>query len=324
MSSPSIFLILRWLVYVTFRQALASRVFWGMSAVTVICVLLCLSVRVSAPRPLPIAQGEGGYMLPPAEIARIKDPAGVDPAYSELSILFGAIRLSYSRLAEDVVRFFQLLLAGLVADTAGVLLALLWTAGFLPAFLEPRSATVLLAKPVPRWALLVGKCLGVIGFVALQALVFVLGTWVALGVSTGIWPPGYLMCLPIMLFHFAIFFSFSAALAVFTRNSVVSMAGSLAFWVLCWVVNNGRHSAVAAGAPPLSLELTYWALPKPADLNYLLFSTLGADKYFSQLLNYRVLEERGALSLELSLVTSLAFALALMLLAVFRFRRIDY
>ena len=41
-------------------------------------------------------------------------------------------------------------LAGVVADTAGVLLALLWTAGFLPTFLEPAAVTVLLAKPAPR------------------------------------------------------------------------------------------------------------------------------------------------------------------------------
>ena len=58
------------------------------------------------------------------------------------------------------------MLAGVFADTAGVLLALLWTAGFLPSYLDPSSITVTLAKPVPRWSLLVGMYLGVTAFVA--------------------------------------------------------------------------------------------------------------------------------------------------------------
>src|SRR5580704_8787430 len=47
-------------------------------------------------------------------------------------------------------------------DVAGLLLALLWTAGFLPTFLEPAHASILLAKPTPRWQLLVGKFVGVL------------------------------------------------------------------------------------------------------------------------------------------------------------------
>ena len=41
--------------------------------------------------------------------------------------------------AGDAVHFVQTWLAGWIADTAGILLALLWTAGFLPTFLEPRG-----------------------------------------------------------------------------------------------------------------------------------------------------------------------------------------
>ncbi len=329
MTSPSVFLILRWQVYVTFREALASRLFWGMSAVTALCVVLCLSVRVRGAPPLPTEPGEAQFRLPAAEIARQagRDAAGIDRAESELSLLFGAFRVPYQHYPEDAVRFLQLLLAGLVADTAGVLLALLWTAGFLPAFLEASSATVLLAKPVPRWALLVGKYLGVIGFVAIQALVFVLGTWLALGASTGFWPPAYLLCLPIMLLHFAIFFSFSACLGVFARSTVLSMGGSLTFWVACWAINHARNSAHAVVGGPTAgglLELAYWLLPKPADLNWLLFSALGGEKHFGQLLDYAALEKRGLVHLELSLATSVAFAVAVLCLAVFRFRRIDY
>ena len=59
-----------------------------------------------------------------------------------------------------------------MADAVGLLLALLWTASFLPTFLEPAAVAVLLAKPVPRWQLLVGKFAGVLAFVAFQAARF--------------------------------------------------------------------------------------------------------------------------------------------------------
>ena len=40
--------------------------------------------------------------------------------------------------------------------------ALVWTAGFLPDFLQPSAASVLFAKPVPRWTVLLGKYAGVV------------------------------------------------------------------------------------------------------------------------------------------------------------------
>src|SRR5262249_27381781 len=118
---------------------------------------------------------------------------GVDVISGDLTLAFGAIRLQLGRDREDAVRFLQLLLAGAVAATAGILLILAWAAGFFPTFLDPSAAAVLLAKPVPRWSLLVGKYLGVLAFVGFQAAVFVTGTWLALGVKTGVWDAAYLL-----------------------------------------------------------------------------------------------------------------------------------
>jgi ABC-type transport system involved in multi-copper enzyme maturation permease subunit len=335
MNSPTAILIVRWLVYVTFRQALASRLFWVTAGVSGLCILLCLSVRVTGAPPLPTEPWEARYRLPREEVARLGPGKadGVDPASSELKVLFGAVRVQYRHYGEDAIQFIQLLLAGFVADTAGILLALIWTAGFLPGFLEPASATVLLAKPVPRWSLLVGKYLGVLGFVTLQAVFFVGGTWLALGASTGVWTPLYLLSVPILLVHFAVFFSVSAGLAVCTRSTVVSMVGALAFWLLCWGTNTGWHVCQLAGtsgagtapawAHPL-LGAGYWLLPKPADLNGLLFDALHADKFFGQFLNFHTLQSRGLLHLELSILTSLLFAAGVLALSVYRFAKTDY
>jgi hypothetical protein len=147
--------------------------------------------------------------------------------------------------------------------------------------------------------------------------------------STGFWTPAYLLCIPLFLLHFAVFYAASALLAVLARSTAVCMAGSLGFWAGCWWVNNARNTAWAVtdgawGAGRWLLELAYWALPKPADLNWLLFHTLQGEKYFVQILDYRSLESRGAVQMELSVFTSLAFAVGLLLLAALRFRRADY
>ena len=84
---------------------------------------------------------------------------------------------------------------------------------------------MLLAKPVPRWLLLAGKFVGVLAFVALQGSLFVGGTWLALGVRTGVWDAAYFLCVPLLLLHFAVFFSFSAMLAVATRSTVACVLG---------------------------------------------------------------------------------------------------
>jgi len=223
-------------------------------------------------------------------------------------------------------------LAGGVADTLGLLLALIWTAAFLPGLLEPAAISVLLAKPVPRWSLLTGKYLGVLVFVLLQVGVFVVGTWLMLAVRTGVWEPRYLLCVPLLVMHFAIFFSFSCLLAVWTRSTIVCVVGSLAFWVLCWGINYGRHVAViavtehaeAAVGASWALGMGYWILPKPFDLSYLLSQTLGASDYFPIASELQAVERLNSLSLGASVVSSLLFAVVMLILAGYEFLQAEY
>jgi ABC-type transport system involved in multi-copper enzyme maturation permease subunit len=232
------------------------------------------------------------------------------------------------RDARSAVHFLELILAGGVADTLGLLLALVWTAGFLPSFLDPRSVSVLLAKPTPRWCLLIGKYVGVLTFVGVQATIFVGGTWLAIGSKTGIWDGSYLLSVPLLLLHFSIFFGFSLLLAVCTRSTVSCVFGSIAFWAICWGMNYGRHvasSAALASDAQLSqpllwlVEAGYWILPKPADLGMLLYDALGAGDHFRPLFT-----DPGLFSFELSIATSLAFTAYLLVAASRQFAATDY
>jgi len=264
MNASSATLAIRWLIRDTFRQSAASRIAWVMTVVIGMVILLCLSAGISGqPTPNKLDPRYTREWLPQKAAEKVKGympGTGIDIISGDMTLLFGAIRLPMHRTRVESVRQMQLILAGWVADTAGVLLALVCTAGFLPSFLEPSSATVLLAKPVPRWSLLAGKFLGVLLFVLVQATIFVLGTWAALGLKTNVWDMNYLFSIPLLMLHFSVFFSFSTLLAVWTRSTIACIFGTLLFWVMCWGMNFGHHHFLAR-----QLDDTRYRV-KPAEL----------------------------------------------------------
>jgi hypothetical protein len=172
-------------------------------------------------------------------------------------------------------------------------------------------------------------------FVAFQSAIFVGGTWLALGLRTGYWETGYLLTVPLLLVHFAVFFIFSTLLAVYFRSTITCVIGSLLFWLLCWGMNFGRHAVIALPtlspkSPPMSplvrhmTEVGYWLLPKPADLAMLLSQLLDSGKYFSNLAVFDEVKRMGAFSPEMSLFSSIAFAMLLLAAGAWRLTNTDY
>jgi ABC-type transport system involved in multi-copper enzyme maturation permease subunit len=322
---------------------MASGICWLLLGLSTMCILVCLSVSVSGPQSL--AGAHGGYPLVGAGRGENPDflprfdkdahdahklkQSGVAVAEGTFSLAFGAVRVAVARDVRTTVHFFQLILAAGVADTLGLLLTLVWTAGFLPGFLAPQAIAVLLAKPVPRWGLLAGKYVGVLAFVLAQAIFFVGGTWLALALRTGIWDAVYLLSIPLLLLQFAVFFGFSLLLAVCFRSTVACVFGSISFWGICWAMNFGRHAVMAAadvaGCGKFSTlvvrlaDIGYWILPKPVDLGCLAFDALGAQTHFRP-----ILENSAGLSLGLSVLTSLLFTVYILIAAERQFAKMDY
>jgi ABC-type transport system involved in multi-copper enzyme maturation permease subunit len=315
MTGPQFLYATRWLIRDTFRQAMATRIFWIMLAVSGLCILFCLGIGVEGGLAPKLPHDTSLYTTGP----KPKEFTGANPNPVKLSLMFGAVRVEGGgRGQEEAVHFLEVLLATWVAGSAGLLLTLIWTSGFLPEFLQPANASVLFAKPVPRSVLLLGKYLGVVAFVAFQVIVFFVGTWLAIGLRTGIWQYAYLAGIPLLMLQFAILYSFSVLLAVTTRSTVACIFGTILFFMVCWGMNLGRHYAVAlapeASLSPLTGFLTeagYWMLPKPTDLAVLLEQTLGVGQHFdslSRLEAIRIVGEKNAFHPELSLLASLAFA----------------
>jgi ABC-type transport system involved in multi-copper enzyme maturation permease subunit len=334
----------------TFRQANASGICWMMLAVTAICVGLCLSVGVSGDVALH-SEDEPALFLPPPEpdtalsrtaasqkigISLETDPVvagrdGIKTISGRITLAFGAVSFPVSRDRSEAVQFLELLLGGGVAGTLGLLLALVWTAGFVPMFLEPSAASVLLAKPLARWQLLLGKYFGVLTFVGFQVVLFVVLTWLALGVRTHVWNMTYWWCIPLLLLQFAIFYSFSVLLAVTTRSTVACVFGSVLIWLLAWGINHGcvmtrgalESQYLPAGTRTLA-EVAYWVFPKPIDAGLILFNALNAGHHFEKPVVFKLLESGRGFSPQLSILSSLALTFVLLALSTYEFNAKDY
>jgi hypothetical protein len=325
-----------WLMRDTLAQARASGILWLLLAISAICILVCLTLSVEGLPSLASADEQPDF-LPRSDVdaqdAERVQSSGVTVVQGELSLAFGAIALPIARDTRSAVHTIELALAGGIAGTLGLLLTLIWTAGFLPAFLEPHGVSVLLAKPPSRATLLLGKYLGVLLVVLLNALLLIGGTWLAIGLRTSVWDPAYLWAVPILAVQFAVFFGVSLLLAVCTRSPALCAFGAIAFWALTWGLNFGRHQLLSASdtlpggafssAVSGLVNVGYWIFPKPADFGLWLFDSLGAEGYFGSVLDARLLEAHG-FSLLASIVTSLAFTAYVLFASTRKFVATDY
>ncbi len=328
-SLPIAIRTVRWMVRDTFRQSLSSKLFWVMLGITAFFTVFCLSMTVDTPGERPRHPDEiRDYTRPGMDPKAVAE--GIPVAGGKMTIGFGLFEFEVPKFRADAVKFFQLRLAGILADTAGVLLALLWTGGFLPTFLDPHAVTVLLAKPAARWSLLIGKYLGVVLFVALHAVLFVGGTWIGMGISTGVWDATYWYAVPLLVINFAVFYSFSAFLAVWTRSTIVAVFGTLLFWVMCWGMNLAHHHMVGfevqgvTQSSSLLIEAGYWTLPKPLDMSGIFFDAMGAGTHIDPIRELEAVKEKGKFFPELSVLTSLLFSAGILGIAVYEFRKTDY
>jgi hypothetical protein len=311
------------LVVDTFRQAASSRLMLLAVCLATLGVIACLSVRVEGPR----------HLRPDGEI-ELFDGKGnplttANAALGRMTIGFGVATVGNFRDADSQVRFLQALLARWAAGVAGTLLLLASTAGFLPEFLRPGASSILLTKPVPRWTLLAGKVIGVVAFVAVLTGGFIVGTWLALGVRTGIWVPGYLLTWPLVVAQFAGLYAASVVAATCTRNAAASLFAALACWIVCLGVNGARDAIrVPEGAPAhptitrIVIETAYWALPKPIDFSRTLERAVSASDHFAGAAPSG--ETTPAFALAAAIGSSLAFAAVMLLVAARQLSTTDY
>jgi hypothetical protein len=145
----------------------------------------------------------------------------------------GPLPLTRAQLT-PVIKYGLALIVDYGVGVFAVFAAILVTASIIPQTFEPGAIDLLLSKPVSRTLLFLTKFLGGCTFVTLNAAYFITGLWLIAGARFGIWSHGLFLCLPVILFLFAVYYSVSALTGVLWRNAIVSVALSIAFWMVCF------------------------------------------------------------------------------------------
>jgi ABC-type transport system involved in multi-copper enzyme maturation permease subunit len=249
----------------------------------------------------------------------------------EPSLLFGAVPLPFLRstLGYRVYWIEDKLVNGLGA-WAAILVGVVITAFFIPNMLRKGSVDLLLVKPIHRSTLLLVKYVGGLTFLFVNAAVAVLGIWLALGLRSGIWAPGFLLTIFVLTFFFAILYAVSTLVGVLTRSPVVAILVTCVVWFLLWAAGLGYSLLyslrdVETTRPPipseedfrLPIRLPEWVYPVADAVHLVLPRTKDLDLLTTRLLSRDLLTEGEIRALKLDQATPLSWGESLTVSGVF-------
>lgn len=140
---------------------------------------------------------------------------------------------------KQVEQFISLALTGFTnffLGFVGVFAGILVTASIIPNTFETGSINLLLSKPISRPLLYLTKMMGGCWFVLFNGALLVVGVWSLVGLRLGVWNHRLLWSLPLFLFLYLNYYSVSALAGAVWRNSVVAIAVTLIFWLICFLV----------------------------------------------------------------------------------------
>ena len=123
-----------------------------------------------------------------------------------------------------------------VVGVLGIFVGILVTASIIPNMFDPGSINLLLSKPISRSMLFLSKFVGGCSFVLINASFLLIGLWLLAGLRWGIWQHNLLICIPIFMFVFSVYYAVSTFTGVVWRNAIVSIACTILFWGMCFSV----------------------------------------------------------------------------------------
>lgn len=190
--------------------------------------------------------------------------------------LFGTMEIplgDQSIRITEAVTVLQSVLVGFVGSF-GLLLALFVTGNVVPRTLEPGWVDLLVAQPLPRWALIVGRALGAMAVVALSLLYLFGGSWAILAWKTGFGNAGFLLAGLLILVTYMACYAGMVLVGVLTRSSPLSIVAGVGIWALGGILlplHRFEWTTVFRAGWPRTLasvlsETLYWSLPKTAEL----------------------------------------------------------
>lgn len=123
----------------------------------------------------------------------------------------------------------------------GVFVAVLVTASIMPQTFAPGAIDLLLSKPVSRSLVYLTKYLGGCMFTLVNGAYMIVGLWLIVGLRLGVWSEKLLLCIPVFMFLFAIYYAVSALAGAVWRNAIVSVVVTILFWAACFTVGTAKN-----------------------------------------------------------------------------------
>jgi ABC-type transport system involved in multi-copper enzyme maturation permease subunit len=311
----------------SFREARDTKIFWVMTAISLVVVAAMFCVGIYPDR---VDILFGAWQI---NTDRFAASAGVDPG------TLAALGVRTDLVAGLAVDFILELVLGFI----GMILAIIATAGFLPNMLARGTIDVLLSKPLPRWRLFLGRYLGSMMFILVQAVLFVGLSFVVMGTRWQVWLPGYLLTIPLIVLLFSYLYCVSAFVAVRFGSSTAAVLLTLGAWVFFAGIQSlddaFDYSKEMRSYTRVrqTVNVARWIVPKTQDITYIAKRWTGAataSKLFAgsddeaarkALADADEIElRRIRLNPTYTIGSSLLFEAALVLAAMWSFSRKDF
>ncbi len=199
----------------------------------------------------------------------------------------------------------------------GILLGLSIAIGLFSSMLERGRLYLLLSKPIARWELYLARYLGGVLLVCATTMLFCLGLWFLLWLKTGITELGLIGAGLVVVFLFAVFYSFAALMTLLTESTGLAFVATLVIWGLAELTF--LRDALRALSPTLGTiaDAIYYILPKTNELELVAIELIGAQGMVQGV-------ELQSSGLWFPLWTSALFGGAMLALGVYLFSRKDY
>ncbi len=230
----------------------------------------------------------------------------------------------------------------------GIIVCLVATASAFPSLMESGNIDIVASKPISRHALFLGRYLGTMVFILVQAAIFVGLTFVVMGVRWGYWSWGYLWLIPLMVLLFSYLFAFCALFGVVTRRAITSLMLTMVVWCFIFLIQTA-HSLLLAGPSDFDksgywqrrISAIHWIVPKTQDIAIIGGKLVGAgvvadaipvdedalpEKERAEFHRAVQLERTITESVDIvsSIGSSLGVEAVIVLLAMWRFNRRDF
>ncbi len=230
----------------------------------------------------------------------------------------------------------------LMMGHVGIIVAIIATAGMFTSMLRHGSIEVLLAKPMSRPKLFFARYLGTLTFIGFHGTVFVGLTFLVMGMRWGVWLPGYLLSIPLIVLLYSYLQCISVLVAVVTRSSLTAIMLTLVAWIAfggIQIVDDLFTDNPSWQRYQTVYALTHtarWVVPNTADISLTARKWAGTDSVVEMMptttdedqsdLNMakRVEAARSKIPIIYTVGSSLTFEMFVLLLAMWRFSKQDF